>query len=107
MLLAWGTTRGKTIYFTIESDYIPFLSKENQLIDAPLGRFLVLLKNLYILSLSTHGLFFTDQGPGLQAGATGRVYRRGQVPLKVQKHLKSNKSLPKGKKDLTKIYNMV
>jgi len=30
-----------------------------------------------ILSLSTHGLFFTDQGPGLQAGATGRGYRQG------------------------------
>jgi hypothetical protein len=73
------------------------------------GRFVFLLKILYILSLSTHGLFFTDQGPGpgLQAGATGRVYRRGQVPPKVQKRLKSNKSLPKGKKDLTKIYNMV
>ena len=84
------------------------------------GRFVFLLKILYILSLSTHGLFFTDQGPGLQAGATGRgyrqglqagatgrVYRRWQVPLKVQKHLKSNKSLPKGKKDLTKMYNMV
>jgi len=66
-----------------------------------------LLVKFNILSLSTHGLFFTDQGPGLQAGATGRVYRRWQVPLKVQKHLKSNKSLPKGKKDLTKIYNMV
>ena len=71
------------------------------------GRFVFLLKILYILSLSTHGLFFTDQGPGLQpglqAGATGRVYRRGQVPPKVQKRLKSNKSLPKSKKVLTNI----
>ena len=67
------------------------------------GRF-VAVKNIFnILSLSTHGLFFTDQGPGLQAGATGMVYRRGQVPLKVQKHLKSNKSLPKSKKVLTNI----
>jgi hypothetical protein len=37
----------------------------------------VAVKNIFnILSLSTHGLFFTDQGPGLQAGATGRGYRQ-------------------------------
>ena len=67
------------------------------------GRF-VAVKNIFnILSLSTHGLFFTDQGPGLQAGATCRVYGRGQVPQKVQKRLKSNKHLPKSKKVLTNI----
>jgi len=38
-----------------------------------LSRFASVLKNFIILSLLTHGLFFTDQGPGpgLQAGFTG------------------------------------
>jgi len=41
------------------------------------SRFAAFQENIIILSLSTHGLFFTDQGPGLQAGATGRGYRQG------------------------------
>ncbi len=54
-----------------------FLHKEETIMSVGGGRFVFLLKILYILSLSTHGLFFTDQGPGLQAGATGRGYRQG------------------------------
>jgi len=54
---------------------MPFLSKDNQLIDVTMGRFLVLLKNLYILSLSTHGRFLQAKGQGyrqgLHAGFTG------------------------------------
>ena len=54
-----------------------FLHKEETIMSVGGGRFVFLLKILYILSLSTHGLFSTDQGPGLQAGATGRGYRQG------------------------------
>ena len=71
------------------------------------SRFVAFQEKIIILSLSTHGRFLQAKGQGyrqgLQAGATGRVYRRGQVPLKVQKRLKSNKHLPKSKKVLTNI----
>ena len=79
------------------------------------GRFVAVKNILYILSLSTHGRFLQAKGQGYRHGLPRklltymsflryvRVYRRGQVPLKVQKRLKSNKHLPKSKKVLTNI----
>ena len=60
------------------------------------GRF-VAVKNIFnILSLSTHGLFFTDQGPG--PGLQSVLQTWAGAANRCQNHLKSNKSLPKSKK---------
>jgi len=62
----------KYILLPLQTDYTYFKQKHHEYIRG-YGRFVACFRIFYILSLSTHGLFFTDQGPGpgLQAGFTG------------------------------------